>query len=53
MDYKKKHKEALGKQGEQDPYGQIKKCINCQFIYTGYCNGTCILESNNKLIKPL
>lgn len=21
----------------------MEKCINCQFIYTGYCNGTCIL----------
>ena len=40
----------LEKQGEQKPYGQMEKCINCQFNYTGYCNGTCILKTNEQ--KP-
>jgi hypothetical protein len=33
---------------EPKSYGQMEKCIYCQFNYTGYCNGTCILKNNEK-----
>ena len=35
----------LEKKNEQKPYSQREKCINCQFAFTGYCNGTCILKN--------
>ena len=33
---------------DQKSYGQMEKCIDCQFNYTGYCNGTCILKNNEQ-----
>jgi len=27
----------------------MEKCINCQFVFTGYCNGTCILKKEENL----
>ena len=33
---------------DQKSYGQMEKCIHCQFNYTGYCNGTCILKNNEQ-----
>ena len=33
---------------DQNSYGQMEKCIDCQFNYTGYCNGTCILKNNEQ-----
>ena len=38
----------LEKQGEQKPNSQMEKCINCQFVYTGYCDGACILKNNER-----
>jgi hypothetical protein len=35
----------LEKQGKQKPCGQMEKCAKCQFVFTGYCNGTCILKN--------
>ena len=33
------------KQSEQKPYSQKEKCLHCQFVFTGYCNGTCIFKN--------
>ena len=38
----------LEKQGEKKPNSQMEKCSKCQFVYTGYCDGTCILENNEQ-----
>ena len=35
----------LEKQGEQKPYGQRKKCFDCQFNYAGECKGSCAMKS--------
>lgn len=45
-----KYRAWLEKQGEKKPNSQLKKCLKCQFNFTGYCNGTCILENNEQ--KP-
>ena len=35
----------LEKQDKQKSCGQMEKCAKCQFVFTGYCNGTCILKN--------
>lgn len=41
----------LEKQAEKKPNSQMEKCGKCQFNFTGYCDGTCILENNDQ--KPV
>ncbi len=45
-----KVEDTTEKQDEQKSNSQMEKCSKCQFVYTGYCNGTCILENNEQ--KP-
>ena len=40
----------LEKQGEQKPYGQMEKCIDCQFNYAGECKGSCQMKRSER--KP-
>lgn len=42
---------GLEKQGEQEPYGQRKKCSNCQFNYAGECKGFCQMKKDEQ--KPI
>lgn len=48
----KKHfikvKDTIDKQDGQKSNSQMEKCSKCQFNFTGYCDGTCILENNNQ-----
>jgi hypothetical protein len=38
----------LEKQGEQKPYGQRKKCFDCQFNYAGECKGSCQVKRDEQ-----
>ena len=41
--------ELLEKQGEQKPYGQRKKCFDCQFNYAGECKGFCQMKRDEQI----
>ena len=41
----------LEKQAEQKPYGQRKKCFDCQFNYAGECKGSCQMKRDEQ--KPV
>ena len=43
-------KHELEKQGEQKPYGQRQKCVDCQFNYAGECKGSCSMKQGEQ--KP-
>lgn len=38
----------LEKQCEQKPYGQRKKCFDCQFNYAGECKGSCQMKRDEQ-----
>ena len=38
----------LEKQCEQKPYGQRKKCSDCQFNYAGECKGSCQMKRDEQ-----
>ena len=38
----------LEKQGEHKPYGQRKKCFDCQFNYAGECKGSCQMKRDEQ-----
>lgn len=40
----------LEKQGKQNPYGQRKECLDCQFNYSGECKGSCAMKRSEQ--KP-
>lgn len=46
----------LEKQGKQNPYGQRKECLDCQFNYASECKGSCQMKRDEQItddkIKP-
>lgn len=38
----------LEKQGEQNPYGQRKECLDCQFNYASECKGSCAMKRSEQ-----